>query len=165
MFFKKDPRMEQKNSGIFNTWRMLLCRPLFLPQTKEYIPLEVFYAGKLLHGNSNPASPDYNNLADFYISPENRAIELRIPWMLLNAADPSTKMFFGDLYDDNKKDDEVFGTNPVQINGIYFEPRRAGSSISTEPGYFTWFAWGDSPSYHERLKESYYMIQKKFAEY
>jgi hypothetical protein len=165
-FFENDPRMMVKNSGIFNTWRLLLCRPLFLPQTKEHIPIDILYAGKLLHGNSNPESLEYNNLADFYISSQNEAIELRIPWMLLNAADPSTRMFYGDLYAEGINiDPEHFTTNPTETDGIYFELRRAGDIISAEPVFYTWFPWGDSPSYHERLKESYYMIQKKFAEY
>ena len=158
--FPRNPDMETKNSGIFNPWRLILSRPLHLPLTNEHIAAEYVDTGKLLHGNSNPASPDFSNLADFHISPQNRAIELRIPWMLFNAADPSTKTFIGDLYAHN-----YFNINPVTIEGIYFEPRRAGSSISAAPGFYTWNAWGDSPGYHERLKESYFIVQKKFAGY
>jgi hypothetical protein len=159
-FMPIDPRLEQKNSGIFNIWRMLLCRPLYLPQTKELIPLEYFEVGRLIHGNSNPVSPDYSNLADFFVNPGNSTMEMRIPWMLLNAADPSSRMFFGDLYAEKE-----FGTYPIKVEGIYFEARRAGSNESSEPGYYTWKAWEDTPTFHERLKESYAYVQKKFAEY
>ena len=159
-FFDRQPAFEVRNSGLFNPWLLMMCRPLFLPQTKEHIPMEFFDSGKLLHGNSSPSSPDYTNLADFFISPQNRAIEVRIPWMLFNAADPSTKMFVGDLYAH-----KTFDTNPAKVDGIYFEVHRAGNNNPSQPGYYTWHAWADSPTAHERLKESYFIMQKKFAEY
>ena len=156
----RDPRMEVKNSGLFNPWRLILSNQLYLPLTKETIPVEYIDTGKLQCGNSNPDLPDYSNLADFCISPKNRAIELRIPWMLFNAADPSTKTFIGDLYKS-----AYFDMNPVKTDGIYFESLRSGSQISAEPGFYTWKEWGDSPLYHERLKESYHMVKAKFGEY
>jgi len=158
-FFPRQSGFELKNSGIFNPWQLMVTRPLLLPQTNQRIPLEAYNAGKLLHGNSNPASPDYTNLADFYISLQNKAIEMRIPWMLFNALDPSTRTFAGDLYTG-----KTFSLNPVKVEGIYFEPRRAGSRVSAGPGLFTWNAWADAPETHERLKESYAILQKKFAE-
>ena len=157
-FFERQPAYETKNSGLFNPWLLMMCRQLFLPQTNETVPIEYFDAGKLLHGNSNPVSPDYSNLADFFISPENHAIELRIPWMLFNAADPSTRRFIGDQYMENN-----FNLNPVKVDGIYFELLKAGSSPA--PGFYTWREWGDSPSYHERLKQSYTIVREKFGEY
>ena len=159
-FFDREPDFEVKNSGIFNPWRLMMCRELKLPLTKEIIPMEFFDAGHLLHGNSNPASPDYTNLADFYISPKDHAIEARIAWMLLNAADPSTRMFFGDLH--AKK---VFSTNPVKIDGFHLELWKSGNRTSSGTGFYTWRPWADSPVSHERLKQSYEIIKEKFAEY
>jgi hypothetical protein len=165
--YPRDSRLEKNNSGIFRPWLLNISGALYLPFTEEHIPPEFFDAGRLLHANSSPASPEFNNLADFYISPQNHAIELRIPWMLFNCADPSTRMFIGDLYAH-----EYFDIIPVKIDGIYFEPGRresakgsTGSVSSVKPGYYTWNEWGDYPSFHERLKKSYTIMQKKFAEY
>lgn len=44
-------------------------------------------------GNSNPDSADYNSLADFS-TPKKETIEIRIPWMLLNAKAPNIKRIY-----------------------------------------------------------------------
>jgi hypothetical protein len=158
--FPRNPNFEVRNSGLFNLWRVLISVDLTLPLTGEVAPISYYDAGKMLHGNSNPASADYTPQADFYISSKDNAIEMRIPWMFFNAADPSMKVFIGDLY--ASKD---FNINPVKSRGIYFEVHRDANGVSTEPGIYTWDAWADSPTFHERIKESYYLIQKKFKEY
>jgi len=156
----RDRRFETRNSGLFNPYRLFLREALHLPETNEYIPPEYVDAGKLRHGNSNPLSPAFDNLADFFINPGERLIEIRIPWMLFNAVDPSTHMFAGDLYKREK-----FSINPVKIRYMYFEPHRAGDKITKQPGIYSWKEWRDSPGFHERLKKSYYILKKKFAEY
>lgn len=158
---EKKPEYEQKNTGIFNPINLLLSNRLILPLTGEEIAPRYYETGKLTHANSNPESPDFNSIADFYINRENNAIEIRIPWQLLGAADPSQKKMIGDLY---KLD--YFDINPTQIEGFYAElySIETGKSSCRGNGYYSWAAWGEA-SYHERLKQSYYIMRDKFSEY
>ena len=158
---EKNEAFERKNSGIFNPIRLVLRRSLYLPLADQFMPPSVYETGKLLHGNANPRSADYNSLADFFINPESRSIEIRIPWQLLNVADPSTRTVIGDLYAHDYLD-----INPVQVEGFTFElfnigdtGRRWGGS-----GLYSWKTW-EMPNYHERLKKSYGIIRSNFAKY
>jgi len=58
--------------------------------------LSFFY---LREGNGNPESDKYDSLADFYINQDGH-IELRIPWLLIQAKDPSQREMTGKLYKD-----------------------------------------------------------------
>ena len=158
---EKNEAFETKNSGIFNPIRLVLRRSLDFPLTGLHLPPSVYETGKLLHGSTNPDSADYNSLADFFINLENHSIEIRIPWQLLNVADPSTKTVFGDLYAGNK-----FDINPVQTEGFAFELFSMTDKGPTEGGggFYSWKPW-EAVNYHERLKKSYGTIQKKFGEY
>ena len=83
-----DPAWEQENNGIFLPWKLCLSYPLFLPASKQNIPFEDLDIGQLKAGNTDPGSPDYNSLADFYAG--KNLLEIRIPWMMLGYTDPST---------------------------------------------------------------------------
>ena len=90
----------------------MLSNEITLPKTNEVIPFSTYDAGKLLHGNSNSESPDFNNIADFYIG--GGFVEIRIPWLLLNVMDPSTKQVIGDFGDLPYFEEEAIdGTNPL----------------------------------------------------
>jgi len=158
---ERNKAFEKKNSGIFNPINLVLRAALILPLSGAYLPPSYYETGKLLHGNANPDSRDYNSLADFYINRENSSIELRIPWELLNVADPSTKTVMGDLYANDK-----FNINPVQIDGFTFELYRMNNSGVTEggTGFYSWKPW-EKVHYHERLKKSYEIIKENFAKY
>ena len=158
---ERNKAFEEKNSGIFNPIQLVLRRSLYFPLTGLELPPSIYETGRLLHGNANPKSGNYNSLADFCISRENSGIELRIPWQLLNIADPSTKTAIGDIY---AKD--YFDLNPVHIEGFTFELYKiSGSGITGGgAGFYSWKPW-DKPNYHERLKKSYNTIKKTFAGY
>ena len=51
---------------------------------------ETYNTGQLRHGNANPENPDFDSLADFMIRGD--AIEIRLPWSLLNFLNPSEMM-------------------------------------------------------------------------
>ncbi len=116
---------------------------------------EVYETGKLTYGNANPESPDYNSLADFIF--EGDYVELRLPWQLLNFADPSRMMVHNDYYDGR------YGVELLSIDTIYLgltgtqSERAAMYPVSLEP-------WGNQVSYHERLKASYYTMQALWRE-
>ena len=111
-------------------------------------------------GNSNPASADYNSLADFS-TPAKETIELRIPWMVLNAKAPNIKEFIGDIY----ANEEIDGLTTKQIiNAIGFTVQIGAENITTaqdgEYAMYNYSKWGDVVEYTSRLKKSYYYMQK-----
>ncbi|WP_252314949.1 hypothetical protein [Sinobaca sp. H24] len=72
-------------------------RELERPDTGEILPFSYYETGKLRHGNADPESDSYDSLADYMIDDETGAIEMRIPWQLLNITAPGTKEIMGDI--------------------------------------------------------------------
>jgi hypothetical protein len=147
---------ESKNSGIFNPMYLCLNRQLYLPEDKKELPFSKYETGKLLYGDTNPKQDEFNSLADFYINGEN--IEIRIPWQLLNIMDPSSKMAMDDFY--------VGEILPIKIDGLSsgFILMKNGNAVEdSEMALYFWKEW-DLPTYHERLKPSYYILKKAFKE-
>jgi hypothetical protein len=151
---EKVSEYEQKNSGIFNQMYLCLNKELYLPQDKITLPLESYETGKLLHGNNNPKSENYNSLGDFYISKDN--IEIRIPWQLLNFMDPSNKMIMEDLHKGAIKEKKVSGI----ASGIMVI-KEGENRDESAMGTYSWKEW-EQPVYHERLKPSYFILKKAF---
>ncbi len=144
-----------RNSGYFNTMHLALSGSITLPEEQVTLPFSSYETGKLRHGNANPKSKQYDSLADFYHLDGN--IEIQIPWALLNISDPSRKMHLGDYYEFN-------GFESIPIEGI-----RIGASFqkSFQEAHlidmysYTWQTWS-YPTYHERLKASYYILKQTF---
>ncbi len=114
---------------------------------------ETFNTGKLTYGTNNPASAGFLSLADFCFT--TNGVELRIPWQILNFSNPSESQVHDDYF-------SHYGIENLKINQFYIgaavEP---GSSTHRIPmGAITLEPWKTKVSYHERLKESYYMIQQ-----
>lgn len=114
----------------------------------NYSRMENYETGKLTHGNGNPASPDFNSLADF-CSGEG-FVELRLPWQLLNFADPSRMNIHDDYY-------EHYGVEYLRIDKLY--AGAGGGEAPIQMSAFTLKPLGRHPAYHERLKESYRILQ------
>lgn len=142
---------EGKDSSKFNPIYLCISGPIHLPEDNKDIPLRKKETGKLTYGNGNPKDDDYNSLADFYIN-EN-VIEIRIPWQLLNVMDPSSKCVMDDFY-------KVGGIQPLEIQGINIGTYIYGvdNSNKIDLKKYEWAKW-DIPTYHERLKSSYYILQ------
>ncbi len=105
--------------------------------------------GKLLYGNANPKSPDFNSLADFISNVDY--IEVKIPWQLLNFSDPSKMEIHDDYYDGN------YGVKNIKTDGIYVGVGFKSGRITMESVKLE--GWGNNVTYHERLKSSYYIMQ------
>ena len=114
-----------------------------------------FETGQLKYGNANPGSEDFNSLADF--CSKGDYIELKLPWQILNFADPSRMEIHDDYYDGN------YVVKYINIDKMYVgagenPDERIGMSEVKLKG------WGNKVTYHERLKESYYALQKIWSE-
>lgn len=152
---EENKEFEQTNSNIFNPIYLCLNRELKLPQDNKILPFEKYETGKLVFGNGNPNSNEYNSLADFYITKD--VLEIRIPYQLLNIMDPSSKKVMDDFYEDDIK--------PMDFKNIYIGANGVSdkSNIKLEIQPYTWANW-DIPIYHERLKQSYYILQEAMQE-
>lgn len=151
---------QEENNGIFLPWKLCLSNELYLPLTKKEIPFEEIELGILIFGNSNPDSKNYNSLADYYIKDNN--IEIRIPWMMLGFTDPGKQQVCSYPYKENLK----YVTNETSP-GINFDILiidEIDKKQTRIPSFtYEWQAW-DKPSYHERKKQSYYLLQDYIKE-
>lgn len=175
----KKPSYRKKDHGTFNPINLCISNQIYLPQDRKYIPFRSYETGILQYGDSNPAHEAYNSLTDFSFN--NGNIEIRIPWQLLNIMDPSTKTAIADFHrnkgtkvESNFMKIESFmnferndGIKSQKIDGMYIgaEVIKHGetNSVPLGMGYYTWKPWV-LPTFHERLKKSYYILQKTFKD-
>ena len=109
----------------------------------------LFQTGLLTYGNANPSSNDFNSLAVFMAG--DGFVEIKLPWQLLNFMDPSRMMIHDDYY-------EHYGVEKLEIDRIYIGLGNGSESrIEMYPKKMK--GWDNKVSYHERLKESYYILQ------
>lgn len=137
----------------------------------------------LNHGNFWPESDNYNSLAHWYTDAAEKQLVLRLPWMLLNVADPSSGLLLNDggTFSALPARDELSvsktegfrfyaatfskeaGTSGVTGLGevIDFAPRD-GSDFKHLTAPYLWEGW-EEPQYRFRLKESYNIIADYFG--
>lgn len=157
------------NSGEFNEIHLALSKTFTRPDTGEVSPFTSYETGELHHGNSNPASPNYDSLADYYYDEKTGILEMRIPWLLLNIKDPSSKKAIGDLYTNGTEATQTI--NDIGISLVLTDnrgkitqsfPARVKNKIPVDEVYrYDWKAW-EHPHYSERLKHSYRWVQETF---
>lgn len=148
---------EDKNSNKFNVLKQTILRESITPITQKQIEQKEVEVGRLIYGNGNPKSKDYNSLADFIVDEDN--IEIRIPWLMLNISNPAEKLIVDDfnLY----KEIKHIGIEEISV-GLYLVDDNKCIEEADMKNY-SWEKW-EMPNYHERLKESYYIIKKAFKE-
>lgn len=112
---------------------------------------ETYETGDLAYGNANPAAPDYDSLADFIFAGDY--VELKLPWQLLNFSDPSRMTIHDDYY-------ENYGVDYITIDTMYLGLTDGAAQERTPLYPAALEGWGNTVSYHERLKPSYYILQK-----
>lgn len=116
---------------------------------------ETYETGKLLYGNNNPESRDYNSLADFYYGPG--FVEIRIPWQLLNFWNPADMEIHDDYY-------ENYGVEGIPISQMYLGICEADGANSAPMEAVKLKGWGAKVTYHERLKLSYSILKESWGE-
>ena len=138
----------KKDSAKFQYINLMLqtATPLLTNNKSEHA--EIYEIGKLRYGNGNPNSDDFDSLADYIINGD--IIEIRIPWGLLNFSDPSNMMIHDDYY-------ENYGVEDIKITKMYIGVGNGENEIKMEEVKLK--GWRKNVTYHERLKESYYMVQ------
>jgi hypothetical protein len=169
------------NDPRFTPIRTVINRGYTVPETDKSVPFEAVETGTLRYGNGNPSSDAYDSLADVHVSPDTDAIELRIPWLLLNVADPSQRQRLGDFWSDGIDSYEPFETIDIAV-ASYLPSNADGTAdsidgptnlIHTLPGTdkrrlhtmaYTPPTW-NQPAYTERLKESASHVRNVFDRY
>ncbi len=111
--------------------------------------LDTYETGALRCGTADPAAENYDSLTDFAANGE--IIELRLPWALLNFADPSRRQIHDDYYDGN------YGVAFQTLKKLYVGLGCAGESIALDPVSLK--GWGNDVTWHERLKPGYFALQ------
>ena len=114
-----------------------------------------FETGRLKYGNANPQSAQFDSLADFIANGDY--IELRLPWQLLNFADPSKMSIHDDYFSGN------YGVEYLTIDKMYVGVMTADSAGRCALSAFPLDGWGNKVTWHERLKSSYYVMQQLWS--
>ncbi|WEL16246.1 Uncharacterized protein SVXHr_0061 [Halorhabdus sp. SVX81] len=145
-----------------------------VPVTDEEVPFEAVETGQLRYGNGNPDAGDYDSLTDVHVDTEQDVIELRLPWVLLNVADPSSKQRIVTEWDGGLDTTDFEG---IHVAAATYDASGDGSTNTASgvdpieqaiPGVteahletttYTWESWY-RPDYEERLKESYHVLDR-----
>jgi hypothetical protein len=148
-----------------------------VPATGEMVPFEAVETGRLRYGNGNPDAESYDSLTDVHVDSEGDTIEVRLPWVLLNVADPSSKERIATDWTDGLG---TVGFDGVTVSAATFRPAADGSAAETGgvtnlshtvPGIdgttvettdYRWEGW-NRPAYDERLKESYELLRSQLG--
>ncbi|HIZ55770.1 MAG TPA: hypothetical protein H9671_06140 [Firmicutes bacterium] len=140
------------NTPVFKNIDLMLQTATPLLSGNWQATSEVYETGKLTYGNANPDAEEFNSLADFIFAGDY--IEVKLPWQLLNFANPSEMKIHDDYY-------LHYGVEYITIDEMYVG---IGSNENKEyrirMNAFPLEGWGKTVTYHERLKESYYILKE-----
>ena len=143
-----------KETPVFKQIHLMLQTATPLIEGNLQAGAETYETGLLQYGNGNPASEDFDSLTDFMYSGD--VIEVRIPWQLLNFSDPSNMRIHDDYY-------ENYGVEYLEIEQMYIgvdtEKRETRLNGRITMDVFALEGWEKQVSYHERLKESYFILR------
>ncbi len=149
------------SAGDYLPWDLPLSRKLYLPQTKQWVPFQKIEVGKMREGITDPSSPDFNSLADWYAKGD--VMEVRVPWMLLGFTDPSSLKVWDYPYKTSSNKDKL---EAAQVDGVRVYPAIRNSNSGDqkiEPLGYTWNGWND-PNFHERKKKGFDILRKAYED-
>ncbi len=146
----------EKDSPLFVNINMILQTATPLIYKKPNAKAETYETGKLTYGNANPEDEAFHSLADFFCKGDY--IEIKLPWQLLNFADPSRMEIHDDYYNGN------YGVDYINIDKMYAGVGDESQNGRISLGTAALKGWGNNVTYHERLKSSYYVMQELWTE-
>lgn len=158
---KEDIDSESSNLELgFVPIKSLISKEYISKNNNINIPQIDFEIGKLINGNTNTESEEFNSIADYYYNEKDKFLEVRIPYGLINFKDPSKK----EILNLNKE--------PVKINYIKFalsvsNKTKKDDFIKYPKNNFfayTWDNW-DELNFNKRLKLSTDIIKETFSKY
>ena len=137
-----EQNIPDRDSASFGAWYL----PLKTPNQEGGI----YETGRLTYGSADPASADYSTLADFTVGID--CVEIRLPWQLLHFSNPTEMEIHSDYY-------ENYGVTSHAIKRLWVGvgDGTKGNRIAMED--FRLRGWMGKVTYHERLKDSYYIVQ------
>lgn len=115
--------------------------------------LELWETGLLHYGCGDPLDPRFDSLSDFCFGED--VIEVRIPWQLLNFSDPSEGLIHLDYY-------KEYGVASKSIRHFWIGLSQGEDDVRMS--MVKLHKWGENPLWHERLKQSYYVVQSVWKE-
>jgi len=141
-----DRNLPDRDSASFGGW--------YLPISVDSEDPSVGYdTGRLRYGNADPASPDYDSLADFAAGTD--CVEIRLPWQLLHFSNPSGMEIHSDYYENQ-------GVLSHSIDRMYVGLRDGRIGFEGERiamGEVRLRGWLEDVTYHTRHKQSYDVLQ------
>ena len=146
---------DETGKGEFRLVQQVISGKLIMPLTGQVVPSQSWDTGKLLYGISNPQSGVFDSRADFHEG--DGFVELRIPWMLLNFADPSSGKIL-----DNFHMHEGFAFQTIREVNIGIG--KAGDSHAIPMYAYGLPAW-TGVDYSQEFKRSYDILSDAFPRY
>ncbi|MFC7056913.1 hypothetical protein [Halovenus salina] len=161
-------------SAGFVPVRETINRGYTVPANGKEVPFDAVETGILRYGNGNPAASDYDSLTDVHVDRSQNVIEGRLPWILLNVADPSTKQRLATEWEAGL---DAVPFDSLTVSALTFEPDDDGRAVTSEgatnvthqiPGLngstvqsvdYSWESW-NRPEYQERYKQSYDVLRE-----
>ncbi|MCL2530580.1 MAG: hypothetical protein FWE40_00285 [Oscillospiraceae bacterium] len=122
-------------------------------EVREMQRMQSWNTGRLTHGIGNPNSRRFNSLADFFFGED--LVEIRLPWSLLNFYDPSVMQVHDDHF-------AHFGVQGLGIGEIYIGIATQEGMAAMSPIVLR--GWGNTVQTHERLKQSYFVMQELWGQ-
>ncbi|XXM70887.1 hypothetical protein ACQ0QQ_14350 [Lysinibacillus sphaericus] len=156
---------DQKDNGTYHGIRLTLNKELNIGG--KVLPFDSYETGTLTFGTSDPEDPDYDSLTDISVSPSKDSYEIRIPWQLLNIKDPSQKEAMADVWENGLEGGQTIdginiGLYESDGRTVFSYPELKSNNLDPAGFYhYSWETWNE-PSYHERLKQSYFEMKKAF---
>jgi hypothetical protein len=170
---------ELTDSGTFESEIIEPNRRRIGRNGKSFSP-ERYDRGILRYGTLDPASPDYDSLAEWHANPQSNTIDVRIPWALLYVTDPSRLEILAGLEKDGTvrtartpgfvlvafsyRPQPALRMRPIMEQGHPIAdslPAIAGALVMSPNALrkYTWASWTRT-RYVLREKRSYDILQK-----
>lgn len=157
-----------REDAAFDTLWALTNRPRFLDYNREVKALGTTI-GRLRFGTAAQSS-----IVDWWYDEANGMLQLRLPWGLLNVADPSTgRILFESAPGSSSSELTSIPTEGLRFGVVAVRPGRgvlgAIPALDAQGAWpldrfrmWTWTPW-EEPTWHEYLKPSYEALQRLWA--